>query len=411
MSDHHAVSVDFNIRVDDSFDGDSSVDARSSKININFSNPIINDFYNSTLYKLLENSSDQLLYPYNDPQTHLDNFYSYISSLIKIAEKETLSFQLSLRNLNSDHETVKGSNKKKWFSPELKTLKSQIMALKCDPNFSTSSTLQAEVNSLRKKFRKVQRLNIFLLETSNLKKFEYLAKHKDKNKFWKFIKSKRKLRSNEKKCNIPPDKLHDHYSKFFHESYDNMKSHHTNISQEVKKRYHEYIQPKTLPFFKLSQLEDILKNLKASNVRGHDHITYSLLKNIKCFKFKLILLDFFNQFLSYGTVPSLLNVSIIKPIVKNADNNSGDLNNIRPLSISNCLAQIFEKLILINSPSLNFTHKNQFGFKKNTSCNHAIFTLKETVLYYTLRKSACRIASLDAEKAFDKIWRDGLFIN
>ena len=88
MSDHHAVSVDFNIRVDDSFDGDSSVDARSSKININFSNPIINDFYNSTLYKLLENSSDQLLYPYNDPQTHLDNFYSYISSLIKIAEKE-----------------------------------------------------------------------------------------------------------------------------------------------------------------------------------------------------------------------------------------------------------------------------------------------------------------------------------
>jgi hypothetical protein len=55
------------------------------------------------------------------------------------------------------------------------------------------------------------------------------------------------------------------------------------------------------------------------------------------------------------------------------------------------------------------THRNQFGFKKKTSCNHALFTLKETVLYYTENKSGCKVASLDAEKAFDKTWRDGLF--
>ena len=54
-------------------------------------------------------------------------------------------------------------------------------------------------------------------------------------------------------------------------------------------------------------------------------------------------------------------------------------------------------------------HKNQFGFKRKTSCNHAIFTLKETILYYTENKSGCKVASLDAEKAFDKVWRDGLF--
>ncbi len=35
--------------------------------------------------------------------------------------------------------------------------------------------------------------------------------------------------------------------------------------------------------------------------------------------------------------------------------------------------------------------------------------MKETVLYYTENKSGCKVASLDAEKAFDKIWRDGLF--
>ena len=101
--------------------------------------------------------------------------------------------------------------------------------------------------------------------------------------------------------------------------------------------------------------------------------------------------------------------SIIKPIIKDQNKNADDANNIRPLSISNCLSQLFEKLILKSSQGLHKIHKNQFGFKPKTSCNHAIFVMKETVLNYTEKGSNCRMASLDAEKAFDKVWRDGLF--
>ena len=70
---------------------------------------------------------------------------------------------------------------------------------------------------------------------------------------------------------------------------------------------------------------------------------------------------------------------------------------------------MFEKLILMNSPKLKLTHKNQFGFKPKTSCNHALFTLKETILKYTENNTGIKVASLDAEKAFDKVWRNGLF--
>ena len=108
-------------------------------------------------------------------------------------------------------------------------------------------------------------------------------------------------------------------------------------------------------------------------------------------------------------IPVNLNFSIIKPILKDQEKLTDDINNIRTLSISNCLAQIFEKLILINFPNITITHKNQFGFKRKTSCNHAIFTLKEAILHYTENKTECKIASLDAEKTFDKTWRDGLF--
>jgi hypothetical protein len=110
-----------------------------------------------------------------------------------------------------------------------------------------------------------------------------------------------------------------------------------------------------------------------------------------------------------GKVPDKLNVSIIKPILKDQYKNTDDLNNIRPISISNCFAQILEKLILILSPGLKVSHVNQFGFKEKTSCNHALFTLKETILNYTENKTGIKIASLDAEKAFDKVWRDALF--
>ena len=70
---------------------------------------------------------------------------------------------------------------------------------------------------------------------------------------------------------------------------------------------------------------------------------------------------------------------------------------------------LIPKLILTCSPKLKETHKNQFRFKQKTSCNHVLFVLKETILNFTENISGVKISSLHAEKAFDKIWRDGLF--
>ena len=123
---------------------------------------------------------------------------------------------------------------------------------------------------------------------------------------------------------------------------------------------------------------------------------------------KKMLLVLYNSILTSAKIPHELNISIIKPILKDP-NKKTDLNNIRLISISNTLSQILEKLILISSPKLHIKHKNQFGFKANTSCNHALFSLKETILHYTENNSGIKVASLDAEKAFDRVWRVGLF--
>ena len=182
-----------------------------------------------------------------------------------------------------------------------------------------------------------------------------------------------------------------------------------NITSKVSDYFGAYMRPQNLPFFTMKNLEDAFKKTKKSNVKGYDTISYQLLLNSNTDITKNILLHFYNSILYSSKIPNKINISIIKPILKNQEKMSDDLNNIRPISISTCLAQIFERLILIKSPRLNSTHKNQFGFKHKTSCNHAIFTLKETILNYTENRTGIKIVSLDAEKAFDKIWRDGLF--
>ena len=84
---------------------------------------------------------------------------------------------------------------------------------------------------------------------------------------------------------------------------------------------------------------------------------------------------------------------------------SEDVGNLRPISVSNTLSQIFERILMNRMPELHRTHRNQFGFKRSISTTHALFTFKETVVKYVEGDNQCHVVSLDAEKAFDKVWR------
>ena len=84
---------------------------------------------------------------------------------------------------------------------------------------------------------------------------------------------------------------------------------------------------------------------------------------------------------------------------------SEDINNIRPVSVSDALTTIFEKILLIESEKTHKSDKKQFEFKTLASCAHAIFTLKQAIIQSIIDDLSIIVTDIDTSKAFDKINR------
>jgi hypothetical protein len=93
-----------------------------------------------------------------------------------------------------------------------------------------------------------------------------------------------------------------------------------------------------------------------------------------------VILSFYQFIFNYGVIPANLNNTHIIPIIKDKAKSQNDMTNLRPISISNTLSQIFERIVKLKIPQISNTHRNQFGYKQNTSCTHALFAFKELAI-------------------------------
>ena len=92
-------------------------------------------------------------------------------------------------------------------------------------------------------------------------------------------------------------------------------------------------------------------------------------------------------------------------------------NNYRPISLTNTIVKIIEKLIknrLVHYlESNNLFIKNQSGFRSHKRTIDNIFFIKQKSLEAFTKKRAKSVMKVggivfDIEKAFDKVWHEGL---
>ena len=113
--------------------------------------------------------------------------------------------------------------------------------------------------------------------------------------------------------------------------------------------------------------------------------------NSEVIQYKISLL--INAILYTGYTPKNLNRTIIIPIIKDKNKKEFDKDNYRPISISNVIAQILEKVILLKCKILFKSDDLQFGFKQNMSTIHPLFLMKEVINNHIEEKEPLYIAS------------------
>ena len=104
---------------------------------------------------------------------------------------------------------------------------------------------------------------------------------------------------------------------------------------------------------------------------------------------------------------------IIRPIYKN----NGDANNpenYRPITILSCFGKLFTAVL--NQRLTNFLdqhdiiEENQAGFRSGYSTLDHIFTLHSLIEILKFKKTKLYCAFVDFSKAFDSVWRGGLWM-
>jgi len=125
-----------------------------------------------------------------------------------------------------------------------------------------------------------------------------------------------------------------------------------------------------------------------------------------------ILAKLFNFCMRSGHVPVQFGLSYTVPLLKgsvSSCNRNITTDDFRGISISPVVSKVFEHCILHRFQPYFRTADNQFGFKKKTSCSHAIYTVRSVVNHYTSHGSTVNMCAVDISKAFDRMNHFGLF--
>jgi hypothetical protein len=232
----------------------------------------------------------------------------------------------------------------------------------------------------------------------------------DKNRFWKEVnKRKKRTKTNADaiKSNLCINDFEIFYEKLFSHQDKSNNPEQEDINQEVKQYQHEISNVRYEPIFDEQDIINAMSKLKSDKACGVDKIANEFFKHGITGSLIKILLWFFNSCSATGYLLENFNVSKLSPIPKKGKTDKPE--DYRPISVSTSITTLFEYLLLGKIKCFENIHRNQFGYKKMTSSKNAYFVVNEVINMYAQGDSRIHVISLDASKAFDKLWRNGLF--
>lgn len=196
-------------------------------------------------------------------------------------------------------------------------------------------------------------------------------------------------------------------AEYYSEVFSNEHAANTNTTQQA------ISVPQTQPFKNVTLAEVsscIGKRIDQKKAAGYDQIDGKLLKELPVQAMQL-LRNIFNGIIRLRYFPKVWKVAEIIAIPK-PGKDTNKVTSYRPISLLPVLSKIFEKLLQDRLlPILNRIHAlpdHQFGFRLNHSTIQQVHRVTHKILNDIDGKKFCIGVFLDVEKAFDKVWHEGL---
>ena len=188
----------------------------------------------------------------------------------------------------------------------------------------------------------------------------------------------------------------------------------TDRKRETRKEQHASPVHKEEPTmnspFVTKELEDALTMLKLRKAPGPDNITNEMLLHLgPCSKKKL--LQLFNDGWRTGTAPQVWREAIMIPILKRGKDKS-KAESYRPISLISCVGKLMERLI--NTRLVWYLEEKkhitpeQAAFRQDRSTENQITYIAQAIEHAFQDKKHTLAVWIDLEKAFDKVWKEGL---
>lgn len=167
--------------------------------------------------------------------------------------------------------------------------------------------------------------------------------------------------------------------------------------------------PLTKPI-EMWEIKIIIKNFK-DKAPGESGIRKTIIQNMPDIAIRK-LKDIYNWALSMGYFPIKFKNAVMIFISK-PNKDPQKVQNYRPISLLEIPGKIFEKIltnrITLHMENNNLFNQHQYGFRKGRGTQLALAALYETVALSQKKRYQCNVVCRDISKAFDKIWKHGLY--
>lgn len=315
----------------------------------------------------------------------------------EIREQFTLAASTTLRPGRNAQKGRRVS--KPWFN--LDCLEKRKMYRNAKKNYRLSKSIQEREAMIRSSKGYKKAINKAVKEHKQvvIKKLRNLKKS-DPKEYWKILSGHKPKEKNV----LPIDEFFEHFRDL------------GNVAEEDDTSQQDVLlanSNETLNgLFTHEEIAKAIKRLPNNKCPGIDNILNEYIKATAEIVVPLYV-RFFNYILTVGEVPREWLIGMVLPIYKGkGDKKVAD--NYRGIALLSCMGKLFTSLL--NDRIGHFCKENhtilenQAGFRRFYSTTDHIFLLKNIVDLYLEQKKKLYCVFIDYRKAFDSVWRNGLWV-